>query len=78
MPEKTQDNSIIRKIIRFYVEGFKSMTVGKYLWALIIVKLAILFLVIKLFFFPDFLNSNFDTDEERSSYVRENLVNHEQ
>ena len=44
---------MIKRIIRFYVEGFKSMTVGKTLWALIILKLFIMFAILKLFFFPD-------------------------
>ncbi len=50
------------------------MTVGKKLWAIIILKLIILFLVLKLFFFPDFLKTNFRTDEERSNHVIEQLT----
>jgi hypothetical protein len=50
------------------------MTVGKKLWAIIIIKLIILFLVLKLFFFPDFLKTNFNTDEERSNHVIEQLT----
>ncbi len=50
------------------------MTVGKKLWAIIIIKLIILFLVLKLFFFPDFLKTNFKTDEERSNHVIEQLT----
>ena len=33
----------IKKIFRFYLDGFRSMTVGKTLWAIILVKLFILF-----------------------------------
>jgi uncharacterized membrane protein len=50
------------------------MTVGKRLWAIIIIKMIILFLVLKLFFFPDFLKTNFKTDEERSNHVIEQLT----
>ena len=50
------------------------MTVGKRLWTIIIIKLIILFLVLKLFFFPDFLKTNFNTDEERSNHVIEQLT----
>ena len=28
----------IKKIFRFYLDGFRSMTVGKTLWAIILVK----------------------------------------
>ena len=42
----------LRKVIRFYVEGFREMTVGRTLWAIILIKLFILFAVLKVFFFP--------------------------
>lgn len=57
-----------------YVDGFRNMTVGRYLWAIILVKLAILFLVFRLFFFPDILSRDYDTDEQRSDAVREHLI----
>jgi len=66
--------SIIKKIYQFYYQGFKSMTVGKKLWAIIIIKLIIMFLILKVFFFPNFLKSNFKTDEERSNYVIKQLT----
>lgn len=59
-----------RRIIDLYVDGFRSMTVGRSLWALIIIKLIIIFGVLKLFFFPDILGSNYDSDEERAGAVR--------
>jgi len=62
------------KIMMFYVEGFRSMTVGKMLWLIIGIKLFIMFVVLKLFFFPNFLKSNFDNDSERSEYVIEQLT----
>jgi len=73
MSEKRKANIFLR-IGRFYYEGFRSMTVGRTLWILIIVKLVIMFLVLKLFFFPNFLKSNFATDQERSDYVLEELT----
>lgn len=57
-----------------YVDGFRSMTVGRRLWAIILIKLAIIFLVFKLFFFPDILQENYDTDEERAQAVRTALI----
>ena len=62
--------TIRRRIIDLYVDGFRSMTVGRYLWAIIIIKLIIIFGVLKLFFFPDILGSNYDSDEERAGAVR--------
>jgi len=65
---------VLGNIFQFYVQGFKSMTMGKKLWAIILIKLIILFLVLKLFFFPDYLKTNFKTDEERSDHVIEQLT----
>ena len=41
----------IKKIVRFYINGFKNMTWGKELWILIIIKLVIMFGILRLFFF---------------------------
>lgn len=57
-----------------YVDGFRNMTVGRYLWAIILAKLAILFLVFKLFFFPDLLQRDYDSDSDRADAVRTNLT----
>lgn len=64
----------IKRVIRFYVDGFRSMTVGKTLWAIIGIKLFVFFVVIKLLFFPDFLSSKSDSDEGKAQYVREQLT----
>lgn len=68
---------MIKAIYNFYAEGFRSMTVGRKLWALIIIKLIIIFAVLKLFFFPDFLKSKCDTEEESADYVRHEMLNPE-
>jgi len=65
---------MLKKIFWFYVDGFRNMTVGKTLWMIICIKLFIMFAVLKLFFFPNFLKSNFDDDTERSDYVIEQLT----
>lgn len=62
----------LRKIVRFYVEGFRSMTVGRTLWTIILLKLFILFAVLRLFFFPDLLAGK--SPQQRADYVLENLL----
>ena len=62
------------RVFRFYRDGFRSMTVGKTLWKIIFIKLFIMFAVLKLFFFPDFLSTQFDTDEQRADYVMEQIT----
>lgn len=47
--------SILSRLYDFYKEGFSQMDIGRTLWLVIIVKLLIMFLVIKLFFMPDVL-----------------------
>jgi hypothetical protein len=66
-------NRLVR-IVRFYLEGFRAMTVGRTLWKVIIIKLIIMFGILKLFFFPDFLNSNFTSDQQRADYVFEQIT----
>jgi hypothetical protein len=64
-----------KSIFLFYYDGFKNMTIGKNLWIIILIKLFIIFAVFRLFFFPDFLHEKFDSQEDRSDYVIEELTN---
>lgn len=62
------------KIFHFYRDGFRNMTVGKSLWKIIFIKLFIMFAVLKMFFFPNYLNTNFETDQQRSNHVMEQIT----
>ncbi len=62
------------RILRFYIEGFRAMTVGRKLWALIIIKVIILLGVFKLWLMPDMLKSNYDNDADRARAVRSSLI----
>ncbi|MFC2096299.1 DUF4492 domain-containing protein [Bacteroidota bacterium] len=66
--------NIFKKVFLFYYEGFKNMTVGKRLWAIIIVKLFIMFAILKIFFFKDFLNHKFENEDQKADYVIEQLT----
>lgn len=68
--------TFMRRVADLYVDGFRSMTVGRKLWALIIIKLILLFGVMKLFFFPNILNERYDTDADKAAAVRTQLINH--
>lgn len=63
----------LKKIYRFYSEGFRAMTVGRTLWLVIIVKLLLMFAVIRLLFMPDILG-RLDSDAERAEAVRHSLT----
>lgn len=67
---------MLKKIFYFYYDGFRNMSgYGKKLWVIIILKLVIIFAVVKLFFFSDFLDSRYQTEEEKSDHVIEQLIN---
>ena len=70
MKQNYGNKTLTRRIVDLYVDGFRNMTVGKTLWAVIIVKLILIFALLKLFFFPNFLSTNFSDDSERAEYVR--------
>ncbi|MEA1923357.1 MAG: DUF4492 domain-containing protein [Pseudomonadota bacterium] len=63
----------IGKVFSFYLDGFRSMRTGKTLWKIIFVKI-ILFVAILKFFFPDYLQTNFSTDQQRADHVLANIT----
>lgn len=69
--------SIFKKLYQFYYDGFTQMKVGKKLWMIVLIKLFIMFFILKLFFFPNFLKKNFDTHEERGAHVQKQLIKDE-
>lgn len=63
----------LRRVWRFYRDGFRSMTFGRGLWVIVLVKLFIMFAILKVFFFPDFLRHK--TVPEKQDYVGTELIN---
>ena len=59
--------STLFNIWNFYVEGFKNMTWGKPLWILIFLKVIILFVVLRAFFFQPVLAGK--TEEQKIEHV---------
>jgi hypothetical protein len=66
-------SNFLYKIFYIYYDGFRHMTVGKTLWAVILIKLFIIFFVLKLLFFPDFLKSKAGSGKE-ANYVSKELI----
>lgn len=67
-------NSIVT-LFTFYKEGFQNMSVtGKKLWVIIFFKLLIMFGILKVFFFKNYLDSNFSSDKEKIEHVTERLT----
>lgn len=61
------------RVFYFYRDGFREMTCGRVLWAIILIKLFVMFFVLKLFFFPSFLKGK--TEAEKQDYVGLELTN---
>lgn len=65
------------RVFHLYYDGFRSMTLGKTLWAIILIKLFIIFAVLKVFFFPDFLSHHAGEGQE-SDFVATELLERSQ
>ena len=66
--------SLLKRFWIIWRDGFKNMTWGKPLWILNIIKLIIMFGILKIFFFPNFLKTKSGTPEGRREYVRHELI----
>jgi hypothetical protein len=67
--------SLINRVFSFYFDGFRNMSKwGRKVWLIILIKIFIIFAILKLFFFQDFLNKNYANDEQRSEYVLDQLT----
>ena len=73
-PERGGGRGLLRRVWDLYYDGFRNMTVGRQLWVLIILKVIILFCIIKVLFFPDILQRDYDSDADRAQAVRESLT----
>lgn len=65
-------NTLLVRIWTFYRDGFREMTLGRTLWAIILINCLLLFFILKLFFFPSFLKEK--TPQEKQQYVGEELI----
>ena len=64
-----------RRVFRFYYDGFTNMSSwGRKVWIIILIKLFIIFAILRLLFFPDFLKKNFENEKQRSEYVLDQLT----
>lgn len=69
---KVKDNGFFKRLVNLYGDGFRGMTWGRPLWILILLKLFILFAILRLFFFKPVLAGK--TDAQKSEYVGTQLT----
>jgi hypothetical protein len=65
---------MLYSVYSFYRDGFRRMTVGRRLWLIVALKLFVMFAVLKVFYFPNYLNTQFDTDADRADHVLEQIT----
>ena len=65
-------NNPLRRVLRFYINGFRNMTWGRTLWILILVKLFIIFVVLRLCFFRPALSGQ--SEAQKQETVGRNLT----
>ena len=63
----------LHKVFDLYYDGFRQMTLGRTLWAVILIKLFIIFVVLKLFFFPNYIKEHANKGEEADFVATEVL-----
>ena len=66
-------DSFLYRAFDLYYDGFRNMTLGRTLWAIILIKLFIMFAILKVFFFPNFLKQHTEKGGE-ADYVATELV----
>ncbi|MGP1350709.1 MAG: DUF4492 domain-containing protein [Hoylesella marshii] len=71
--QTTKRSGFFYRVFDLYYDGFTHMTLGKTLWTIIIIKLLVMFLVLKLFFFPNFLKEHAQEGEE-AKFVGSELI----
>jgi len=63
---------MLNKIVLFYVDGFKNLSSrGKQLWLIIIIKLVVIFVVLKVFFFPTVDSVVQDKTAKKTLYINQ-------
>lgn len=66
-------NSFLYRAFDLYYDGFRNMTLGKTLWIIIGIKLFIIFVILKIFFFPNFISQHSEKGEEAEFVATEVL-----
>jgi hypothetical protein len=65
--------SLLYRIFDLYYDGFRNMTLGRTLWTVILIKLVVIFALLKVFFFPDYLKEHSEKGHE-ADYVATQIL----
>ena len=64
----------IWQIIDLYYDGFKNMRLGKTLWLIIILKIILIYGVLKMFVFDQNFKTLYPTDSQKTQFVLDHLT----
>ncbi|MGM0533303.1 MAG: DUF4492 domain-containing protein [Campylobacterota bacterium] len=64
----------LRNIFYFYYDGFRQMVLGKTLWKLILIKLAVIFLFLNYIIYDKSFNTEYDSFSKKADFVKANLA----
>ena len=70
--KRRYDDSLFFRVFRFYRDGFRAMDVGRTLWIVIVVKLIVIFAMLRLLFFAPALGGM--DSSERAATVMERMT----
>ena len=66
-------HNFIHRVFDLYYDGFRQMKLGRALWAIILIKLFVIFVILKLFFFPNYIKEHAQKGEE-SEFVATQIL----
>ena len=66
-------SGFLYKVIDLYYDGFRSMTLGRTLWLIILIKVFVIFVILKIFFFPNHIKQHAAEGEE-PDYVASEVI----
>jgi len=63
---------MLKKILFFYIDGFKNLSdLGRKLWVIIIIKLVVIFVVVRAFLMPTLDSKIPDKAKQQELYIKQ-------
>jgi len=63
---------MLKKVLFFYIDGFKNLSdLGRKLWVIIIIKLVVIFVVIRAFLLPTLDSKIPDKAKQQDLYIKQ-------
>lgn len=63
-----------KNFLFMYIDGFKNMTLGKTLWKIVFIKLAVILVFLKYFIHDKNIKTEYITEQEKIDFVYKNIT----